>query len=95
LLKIKNISDALMTTGEEIKERDLDINLVNGVVHEFDPIVAVITTQRFITLEDAQFMLMMHELGFGSYSRMNRMLTKRDSTDVELPGDVGYVWKLD
>ena len=60
MLKIKNIGDALMAAGEEIKERDLVTSLINGVGHEFDPIVAVITTQRFISLEDAQFMLMMH-----------------------------------
>ena len=45
MLKIKNIGDSLMAAGEEIKEWELVTSLINGVGHEFDPIVAVITTQ--------------------------------------------------
>ena len=61
-MKIKNIGDALMAAGEEIRDHDLVLTLINNVGHDFDTIVAVISTQqRFISLEDAHFLLMMHE----------------------------------
>ncbi|KAK3219187.1 hypothetical protein Dsin_013157 [Dipteronia sinensis] len=34
-------------------------------------------------------------LDFSSYSQVNIMCTKQDSTDVKLTGDVGNVWQLD
>ncbi|KAK2659236.1 hypothetical protein Ddye_005769 [Dipteronia dyeriana] len=61
VFKIKNIGDALIVVGEEVKDRDLVICLVNGVGHDFDAIVDVITTQRYISFEDAQYLLMVHE----------------------------------
>ena len=51
-----------MAAGEEIRDHDLVLTLINNVGHDFDTIVAVISTQqRFISLEDAHFLLMMHE----------------------------------
>ncbi|KAK2647580.1 hypothetical protein Ddye_015069 [Dipteronia dyeriana] len=61
VFKIKNIGDILKAAGEEVKERDLVMCLVNGIGHDFDAIVAVIIAQRFISFEDAQFLLMVHE----------------------------------
>ncbi|KAK2635164.1 hypothetical protein Ddye_029956 [Dipteronia dyeriana] len=46
---------------EDVRDRDLVLSLIIGVVHDFDAIVAAITTQRYISLEDAQLILMMHE----------------------------------
>ena len=62
VLKIKTVGDALMAAGEEVRDCDLVLTLINGVGHDFDPIVAVISAQqRFISLDDAHFLLMMHE----------------------------------
>ncbi|KAK2655426.1 hypothetical protein Ddye_008478 [Dipteronia dyeriana] len=59
--KIKHIGDSLLATGEEIKDYDLVMCLVNGVGHDFDAIVVVITTQqKFMSFEDAWFALTMH-----------------------------------
>ncbi|KAL5794663.1 hypothetical protein ACOSP7_003257 [Xanthoceras sorbifolium] len=62
VLKIKNIGDALLGAGEEVNEKDLLLNLMSGVGHEYDPVVVLIANQyKTISLEDAQFMLLMHE----------------------------------
>ncbi|KAK2645706.1 hypothetical protein Ddye_020901 [Dipteronia dyeriana] len=62
VLKIKNIEDALMAVGEDVKDNDLVLTLINGFGHEFDAIVVVISTQqRFISFENTHFLLMMHE----------------------------------
>ena len=44
------------------RDRDLVLTLINGVGHDFDPIVAVISAQqRFISFDDAHFLLMTDE----------------------------------
>ncbi|KAK2654134.1 hypothetical protein Ddye_013990 [Dipteronia dyeriana] len=62
VLRIKNVGDALLATSEDVKDRDLVVSLMYGVGHDFDSIVSVITAQqRFITFEDAHFLLLTHE----------------------------------
>ncbi|KAL5822970.1 hypothetical protein ACOSQ4_020870 [Xanthoceras sorbifolium] len=62
ILQIKNVGDALSAAGEEISERDLLLCLMNGVGHEYDAVVVLISSQRStMSLEEAQFLLLMHE----------------------------------
>ena len=62
VLKIKNIGDSLLAAGEDVRDRDLVMCLMNGVGHDYDTIVSVISTQqRFISFEDASYLLMTHE----------------------------------
>ncbi|KAL5823325.1 hypothetical protein ACOSQ3_021297 [Xanthoceras sorbifolium] len=62
VLKIKNICDALLGAGEVVNEKDLLLNLMSGVGHEYDPVVVLIANQhKTMSLEDTQFMLLMHE----------------------------------
>ncbi|KAL5759323.1 hypothetical protein ACOSQ2_018161 [Xanthoceras sorbifolium] len=62
VLKIKNIGDALSAAGEEVSERDLLLSLMHGVGHEYDAVVVLISSQRMtMSLEEAQFLLLMHE----------------------------------
>ncbi|KAL5839905.1 hypothetical protein ACOSQ4_012513 [Xanthoceras sorbifolium] len=62
VLKIKNIGDALSAAGEEVSERDLLLSLMHGVGHEYDAVVVLISSQRStMSLEEAQFLLLMHE----------------------------------
>ncbi|KAL5825256.1 hypothetical protein ACOSQ3_021319 [Xanthoceras sorbifolium] len=62
VLKIKNIGDALSAAGEEVSERDLLLSLMHGVGHEYDVVVVLISSQRCtMSLEEAQFLLLMHE----------------------------------
>ncbi|KAL5816662.1 hypothetical protein ACOSQ3_025040 [Xanthoceras sorbifolium] len=62
VLKIKNIGDALSAAGEEVSERDLLLSLMHRVGHEYDAVVVLISSQRMtMSLEEAQFLLLMHE----------------------------------
>ncbi|KAL5811844.1 hypothetical protein ACOSQ3_026794 [Xanthoceras sorbifolium] len=62
ILKIKNIGDLLLTVGEELNEKDLLLSLMGGIGHEYDPVIILIANQhKTMSLEDAQFMLLMHE----------------------------------
>ncbi|KAL5778583.1 hypothetical protein ACOSQ2_009320 [Xanthoceras sorbifolium] len=62
VLKIKNIGDALSAAGEEVSEKDLLLSLMHGVGHEYDAVVVLISSQRMtMSLEEAQFLLLMHE----------------------------------
>ncbi|KAL5865175.1 hypothetical protein ACOSQ3_002689 [Xanthoceras sorbifolium] len=62
VLKIKNIGDVLSAAGEEVSERDLLLSLMHGVGHEYDAVVVLISSQRMtMSLEEAQFLLLMHE----------------------------------
>ncbi|KAL5769855.1 hypothetical protein ACOSP7_014009 [Xanthoceras sorbifolium] len=62
VMKIKNIGDALMEAREEVPDRDLILALMEGVGHEYDAVVVMISSQhRTMSLEDAQFSFLMHE----------------------------------
>ncbi|KAL5760997.1 hypothetical protein ACOSQ2_019835 [Xanthoceras sorbifolium] len=51
-----------MTTGEDVPNRDLILALMSGVGHEYDVVVVMISSQhRTMSLEDAQFLFLMHE----------------------------------
>ncbi|KAL5866156.1 hypothetical protein ACOSQ3_003670 [Xanthoceras sorbifolium] len=54
VLKIKKVGDALMDAREEVKERDLVLNMLNGLGHDYDPVFTM-------TLQDVQHLLMLHE----------------------------------
>ncbi|KAL5765599.1 hypothetical protein ACOSP7_016216 [Xanthoceras sorbifolium] len=62
VLKIKNIGDTLMAVRDEVSERDLLMSLMNGVGHDYDPVVVLISNQhQTMTLEYAHFSFLMHE----------------------------------
>ncbi|KAL5803075.1 hypothetical protein ACOSQ4_031380 [Xanthoceras sorbifolium] len=62
VLKLKNIGDALLEAGEDVSERDLLLALMNGVSHEYDSVVVLISSQQHtMPLDDAQFLFLMHE----------------------------------
>ncbi|KAL5735768.1 hypothetical protein ACOSP7_030223 [Xanthoceras sorbifolium] len=62
VLKIKNIGDAMLGAGEAVNEKDLLLSLMSGVGHKYDPVVVLIANQhKTMSLEDTQFMLLMHE----------------------------------
>ncbi|KAL5820455.1 hypothetical protein ACOSQ3_022337 [Xanthoceras sorbifolium] len=62
VLKIKNIGDALMAAREEVSERDLLMSLMNGVGHDYDLVVVLISNQhQTMTLKYAHFSFLMHE----------------------------------
>ncbi|KAL5854653.1 hypothetical protein ACOSQ4_004455 [Xanthoceras sorbifolium] len=62
VLKLKNIGDVLLEAGEDVSERDLLLALMNGVGHEYDSVVVLISSQQHtMPLDDARFLFLMHE----------------------------------
>ncbi|KAL5793692.1 hypothetical protein ACOSP7_002286 [Xanthoceras sorbifolium] len=61
ILKVKGIGDGLRSAGQAIFDRDLLLNVLNGLGHEYDPVVVLGSQQHRVTLHEAQYMLMIHE----------------------------------
>jgi hypothetical protein len=60
--KLKAISDALAAAGEIVSDREMIMSLLNGVGHEYDSVVTLVSSQQStMSLEDAQFLFLMHE----------------------------------
>ncbi|KAK2663134.1 hypothetical protein Ddye_001708 [Dipteronia dyeriana] len=45
VLKAKNIGDSLKAAGDQVSDRDLLLSVLNGVGHEFDVILVMLTAQ--------------------------------------------------
>ncbi|KAL5790440.1 hypothetical protein ACOSQ2_005328 [Xanthoceras sorbifolium] len=62
ILKVKGIGDGLRSAVQVMTDRDLLLNVLNGLGHEFNPLVVMITSQQnTISLHEAKYMLMIHE----------------------------------
>ncbi|KAL5855714.1 hypothetical protein ACOSQ4_005516 [Xanthoceras sorbifolium] len=62
VLKVKVIGDGLRSAGQVITDRDLLLSVLNGLGHDYDPVVVMITSQQHsVSLHEAQYMLMIHE----------------------------------
>ncbi|KAL5830411.1 hypothetical protein ACOSQ3_019879 [Xanthoceras sorbifolium] len=60
-LKVKSIGNGLRAVGQAVSDRDLLLNVLNGLGHEYDPVVVLVSQQHSITLLEAQYMLLIHE----------------------------------
>ncbi|KAL5784152.1 hypothetical protein ACOSQ2_006544 [Xanthoceras sorbifolium] len=74
IVKIKDVTDALMAAGQVITEHDLVAYILGGLGLEFDPIVcniaskkSKITLQDALTLQAAQVLLMNYEFRLEQY----------------------------
>ncbi|KAL5770875.1 hypothetical protein ACOSP7_015029 [Xanthoceras sorbifolium] len=62
ILKIKNLGEGLRVVGQTVTEFDLILSIMSGLGHEYDPVVILASSQhQSMSLEDAQYMLMVHE----------------------------------
>lgn len=62
ILRIKTIAHALTAIGEPLGDKDLLLAILNGLDHEYDTVVSLITYQMDeINLEKVQYLLLMHE----------------------------------
>ncbi|KAK1581862.1 hypothetical protein Q3G72_009741 [Acer saccharum] len=62
VMKIKAINDSLAASSELVSDKDLIMSLLNGLGHEYDSFVTLISSQQnTMVLEDAQFLFLMHE----------------------------------
>ncbi|KAL5768045.1 hypothetical protein ACOSQ2_014828 [Xanthoceras sorbifolium] len=67
ILKIRSIADCLVAAGQQVSDRDLLMNILEGLDTEFDVVVVNITSlQSAISVRQAQFLLMSYE------ARMNQ-----------------------
>lgn len=62
VLKAKTIGDALKSTSEMIRDHDLLLNMLNGLGHEYDLIVVLISSHKqTMSIQEAQYLLKIHE----------------------------------
>lgn len=62
ILKIKTIGHSLAAIGEPFSDKDLLLAILNGLDHEYETVVSLITYQMDeIDIEKVQYLLLMHE----------------------------------
>ncbi|KAL5763417.1 hypothetical protein ACOSP7_019681 [Xanthoceras sorbifolium] len=62
ILKIKTLGDGFRAAGQTVSEFDLVLNIMGGLGHDYDPVVVLVSSQhQSMSLEDAQYALMVHE----------------------------------
>ncbi|KAL5815885.1 hypothetical protein ACOSQ3_024263 [Xanthoceras sorbifolium] len=61
ILKVRGIGDGLQSVGQAVSDRDFLLNVLNGLGHEYHPVVLLVSQQHGITLHEAQYMLTIHE----------------------------------
>ncbi|KAL5740662.1 hypothetical protein ACOSQ2_029842 [Xanthoceras sorbifolium] len=62
VIKVKGFGDGLKSAGQTVTDRDLLLSVLNGLGHEYDPVVVLISSQQTtMSLYKAQYMLMTHE----------------------------------
>ncbi|KAL5753235.1 hypothetical protein ACOSQ2_023742 [Xanthoceras sorbifolium] len=58
MLRIKGIGNVLKGAGEDVKDNDLLLSILNGIGHEYDPIVVLTALQKHtMTIQKTQYML--------------------------------------
>ncbi|KAL5763241.1 hypothetical protein ACOSP7_019505 [Xanthoceras sorbifolium] len=55
------MADSLAAAGQPMSDRDLLLNVLQGLGSEYDAVIVNITSQDGISLQDAQFQLMSYE----------------------------------
>ncbi|KAJ8768405.1 hypothetical protein K2173_021558 [Erythroxylum novogranatense] len=88
VLKIKNIGDELLAAGDDIKEKDLIMSVLNGIGHEFDSVVVLISSQlETVSLENTQYQLMLHEQRITQLNSNTKsgFLSNADLTELHTP----------
>ena len=61
-LKIKILGDSLRAAGQVVSEYDMVLSVVNGLGHDYDAVVVIVTSQhKSMSFQEAQFLAMMHE----------------------------------
>ncbi|KAL5832068.1 hypothetical protein ACOSQ4_017422 [Xanthoceras sorbifolium] len=62
ILKIKGLGNGLRSARQTVTDQDLLLSVLNGLGHEYDPVVVMLSQQQLtMSLHEAQYMLMIHE----------------------------------
>ena len=74
------LAHALSTIGEPLGDKDLLLSILNGLEHDYDTIVSLITYQMDeINLEKVQHLLLMHEKRLASKNLVDSLFVNFDS----------------
>ena len=77
VLKAKTIGDALKSTSEMIRDHDLLLNMLNGLGHEYDLMVVLISSHKQImSIQEAQYLLKIHEQKIACLNTVSQVDTK-------------------
>ncbi|KAL5749239.1 hypothetical protein ACOSP7_023842 [Xanthoceras sorbifolium] len=61
IVKVMTFNLLIKLTGQVVSGRDLLIHALNGLGHEYDPVVVLVSQQSSISFHVAQYMLIIHE----------------------------------
>ncbi|KAL5841915.1 hypothetical protein ACOSQ3_012518 [Xanthoceras sorbifolium] len=62
VLKVKSYGNSLKSARQVVTDKDLLLSVLNGLGHDYDPVVALLSQQQSsITLYEAKYMLMTHK----------------------------------
>ncbi|KAL5822962.1 hypothetical protein ACOSQ4_020862 [Xanthoceras sorbifolium] len=62
VLRVKGLGTSLRSAGQTVTDQDLLLCVLNGLGHEYDPVVVMLSQQQLtMSLHEAQYMLMIHE----------------------------------
>ncbi|KAL5766857.1 hypothetical protein ACOSP7_017474 [Xanthoceras sorbifolium] len=61
ILKLRTLADTLAAAGQPMNDRDLLLNVLQGLGSECDAVIVNITSQQGVISQDAQFLLMSYE----------------------------------
>ncbi|KAL5782470.1 hypothetical protein ACOSP7_007499 [Xanthoceras sorbifolium] len=61
-LKINTLGDGLRVVGQTVTEYNMVLNILSGLGHDYDPVVVLVSSQhKSMSMEEAQYFLMVHE----------------------------------
>ncbi|KAL5805659.1 hypothetical protein ACOSQ4_028392 [Xanthoceras sorbifolium] len=61
-LKIKTLGEALKAAGQTVSEYDMVLSVLNGLGHDYDPVVVLLSSQhKAVTMQETQYLLMVPE----------------------------------
>ncbi|KAL5766679.1 hypothetical protein ACOSP7_017296 [Xanthoceras sorbifolium] len=62
ILKVRSYGNGLKSAGQVVTNQNLLLSVLNGLGHEYDPVVVILLKQQsYMSLLEAQYMLMTHE----------------------------------
>ncbi|KAL5773722.1 hypothetical protein ACOSP7_013363 [Xanthoceras sorbifolium] len=82
VLKVRSYGNGLKSTGQVVTDQDLLLSVLNGLGHEYDPMVVILSQQQsYMSLHEAQYMLMTHEQRIEHLNVVNQIDTSTPSVN--------------
>ncbi|KAL5799255.1 hypothetical protein ACOSQ4_032139 [Xanthoceras sorbifolium] len=93
-LKVKSLGDGLKAAGEMIKDQDLVLHILNGIGHDYDLVVVLISSQKqSMSLQEVHYLLMIHEqrlahLNSSSHVNVPALSANYEMEDLQMAEEV-------